>query len=698
MANKFGFDLNDYNPEEINKSKGFTSSSVVPYKMRNAKRWLLWRSERYSEHELHSTRKVPYYADGTVRRGTLDTIEDLRRLETYDVAVQMLSRGNFTGLGFALGRDGEGYWQGIDLDDISQHKNDSLADKLPSYVELSPSGDGVHAIGYGEYFRGKNRSSEKGWEYYSRAKYFTFTGNKFKNDAEIVDLKPFIKEYIDRDISDDRTENKASLTHLILSESQIDDIERALKYIDPDCSYDTWLHIGFSLARVPDGFRLFSEWSKRSAGKLCKVASDADLADQWNDIHANSRGEISLGTLYHHASNNPKFIATEVSTTVKELSAVSNDPLIIDIQQWIGKMIAPDWVVDNFIGEGVRSIAGSQGKGKTSIIAPLCANVAHLVTPNFLTPRHRRVVFYFTEDTNQVNKMVMGMKIHQSREFSSSEEKEAEWRKYFQIKLTQRYKPNQIKKLAEVVKDYNTEQDGKSIPALVVFDTQAASLDVEDENNNAELSKFISEIKLHFWEAYRIPVLIVTHITKSSADLDNYKDLTSRGAGSVAGDCHGTMGIVHPQGMTGRLLGNGKDRDGAIIQEVRVEIKRHVIEGLTPYGEPIDIDYFTTEYFESNPDDRAEAKAEVATNEFIERVYRAVHLLNEENHIVTLELLSRQKLGGARDRVKQVLADLERMGRIFSTNPKDLSKDQRTELGLGNNSGLYYKVMGTYLG
>jgi len=687
MSNRFGFNLGDYNTEEIKSNDGF--KDIVPERMRNAKRWLLWRSEK-DKSNSNKSRKVPYYADGTFRRGTLDTPDDLERLVDYDRAVEILGERNFTGLGFALGRDGEGYWQGIDLDNIKEHNNDSLAEKLPGYVEMSPSGNGVHAIGYGEYFRGKNKSGESGWEYYSRAKYFTFTGNMFR-DGDIVDLKPFIKRNIDKDLSDDETQGKGSLGQLILSQSQIEDIERALRFIDSDCPRDTWLQVGFSLARVPNGYQLFYDWSKRSRGIHHAVASDSDIEDQWNDVYANSRGEISLGTLYHYASKNSEFEYTEVSESVKEVSGVKS-PLIIDIDQWSGKMIAPDWVVDNFIGEGVRSIAGSQGKGKTSVIAPLCANVAHLVNPNFLTPRHRRVVFYFTEDTNQVNKMVMGMKIHQSKEFSSAEEKEAEWRQYFQIKLTQRYKPNQIKKLAEVVKDYNTEQDGKSVPALVVFDTQAASLDVEDENNNAELSKFISEIKFHFWEEHRIPVWIVTHITKSSSEMDNYKELTSRGAGSVAADCHGTMGIVHPRNITGRLLGNGKDRDGAIIQEVRAEIKRHVIEGLTPYGEPINIDYFTTEYFESAPNDRAELNNEAKEQSEANKIFDAIRKLNNFDEPATARKI-RDLTGMNATTLKNLLLDLTNEGKL---EREVFSPKQIKERGWHFSQNEIYKFAGNW--
>ena len=44
MANRFGFNLGDYNTEEIKSNDGF--KDIVPEKMRHARRWLLWRSEK----------------------------------------------------------------------------------------------------------------------------------------------------------------------------------------------------------------------------------------------------------------------------------------------------------------------------------------------------------------------------------------------------------------------------------------------------------------------------------------------------------------------------------------------------------------------------------------------------------------------------------------------------------------------------
>ncbi len=83
----------------------------------------------------------------------LDSPEDQARLVAYTEAEEARIRGGFAGLGFALGPDGSGgYWQGIDLDDIPANGLADLAKALPGYVEKSPSGNGAHAIGYGQAF------------------------------------------------------------------------------------------------------------------------------------------------------------------------------------------------------------------------------------------------------------------------------------------------------------------------------------------------------------------------------------------------------------------------------------------------------------------------------------------------------------------------------------------------------------------
>ena len=76
--------------------------------MKAARRWL-----------LADAVKVPYYVDGRKRQGTLDADADRAALATYTEAQAALAKApDGWLLGFALGPDGEGFWQGIDLDKI----------------------------------------------------------------------------------------------------------------------------------------------------------------------------------------------------------------------------------------------------------------------------------------------------------------------------------------------------------------------------------------------------------------------------------------------------------------------------------------------------------------------------------------------------------------------------------------------------
>jgi primase-polymerase (primpol)-like protein len=136
----------------------------VPKKMRDAARWLVHRAKR------------PFYVDGTPRRGTLDSPGDIARLATFEEATACLERGGYDGLGFALGPDGtNNYWQGVDLDKIDENGLAELANSLPGYVEVSPSGLGCHAIGYGAWFAALGANGT-GVEAYCERRYFTVTG------------------------------------------------------------------------------------------------------------------------------------------------------------------------------------------------------------------------------------------------------------------------------------------------------------------------------------------------------------------------------------------------------------------------------------------------------------------------------------------------------------------------------------------
>lgn len=134
-------------PREFTDAIGFLDD--VHDDMKQAKRWLLWKSIPDGDKK---PRKVPFYASGAPRSGQMDGADDQSRFATFGEACRALLAGGYAGLGFALGPDGTGNcWQGIDFDGVPDRPElAELVSDLPGYTETSPSGKGSeHAIGYG---------------------------------------------------------------------------------------------------------------------------------------------------------------------------------------------------------------------------------------------------------------------------------------------------------------------------------------------------------------------------------------------------------------------------------------------------------------------------------------------------------------------------------------------------------------------
>lgn len=85
-----------------------------------------------------------------------------------------------------------------------------------------------------------------------------------------------------------------------------DEIRELLSFIDADCGYDDWIHIGMGLHDEGYGLSVWDEWSKRGA----KYTAGCTIP-HWKSFRPNSG--ISFGTVIHMAALNgwkPKEITT----------------------------------------------------------------------------------------------------------------------------------------------------------------------------------------------------------------------------------------------------------------------------------------------------------------------------------------------------------------------------------------------------
>lgn len=267
--------------------------------MKTAPRWLLRKG------------KIPYYAATLSPRTETDTPEDQSQLVTFDEASDHRDRHRaqkpslVLDFGFALGPDEHGgYWQGIDLDKVTQNNLQNVEDKLPGYTEQSPSGNGVHAIGYGTYFATLG-SNDTGIEAYAGGRFFTFTGAMVQ-DSTLTDLTAFVAESLKprhslrQQSKNSSGQSKANPHGAVetVTQQQLVDLRDALKCLNSDDRHLYVNSVGMALKTIPDdkGKEIWLEWSARSP-KFSAAQAEAD----WASLKPNAMHWRHVFTLAYQA-------------------------------------------------------------------------------------------------------------------------------------------------------------------------------------------------------------------------------------------------------------------------------------------------------------------------------------------------------------------------------------------------------------
>ena len=255
---------------------------------------MLWKSVQNGADR--KPRKIPHYASGEPRSGALDGAEDVRRLATFDTAVAALQGGAYAGLGFALGADGTGaYWQGIDFDGLDKRPAlQFLVDEgLPGYVERSPSGNGVHAIGYGRRFKPLG-SNTTGIEAYAGARFFTVTGESVSL-GEPEDLADFVESRLapmhsPAAAKPGRPEAEASELSPEALARLVPELRSALGALDADDRHE-WIAVGMRLKSLGrTGREMWLTWSQTSQ----KFDPAADAARVWDSLKPDHTGYAAV--------------------------------------------------------------------------------------------------------------------------------------------------------------------------------------------------------------------------------------------------------------------------------------------------------------------------------------------------------------------------------------------------------------------
>jgi RecA-family ATPase len=379
----------------------------LPEKILQAKRYVLWRSVMIEN--SGKPRKIPCYCDGSPRFGHLDTPEDIAKLATLEQAIEAFNLCVYvkpcTGLGFAMGPDGSGfYFQGIDLDDIAAHPAlEFIGEKLFTYCERSPSKKGCHYIGFGRAFRSLGANGT-GIEAYSAGRYFTLTGDAL-NHHDLIDLADFVEGTLLPLHSPGKQASESLQPVTQVTDHTLRDLRLALFATSAD-SYTHWVAMGLALKTIgAPGQDLWLEWSATSD------KFDADQAEtKWNGFQPTATG---FGAVFAEAQRqgwqNPRAPAVKIGSSSAIVQNPKSDPLAdalrlvpatpreVDIAR-----LTPRVIVPGFLFADVRVRVAAGGTGKTTLALYEAMRLA-LARPlwGFQPEQPGRSVFITREDARE---------------------------------------------------------------------------------------------------------------------------------------------------------------------------------------------------------------------------------------------------------------------------------------------------------
>lgn len=270
-----------------------------------------------------------------------------------------------------------------------------------TYVEISPSGTGLHAFGLGTLPANARHKRELPHdvkvEAYSKLHYSTVTGFRvgLSQLGSIAHRIPGIVEYIG-------TVDKEEAEAEVPAPERAEEIADALSHLDPDMPYDEWLRVGMALKSGlgKAGRQLWLAWSREGA-----KYHPGEPEEKWRSFQ---RGGVGLGTLIqmaHDAGWEPD--ATARPTAQEEFTVVADETpglpesgfKLIPLSDVQPEKI--DWLWKGFIALGhLTIVAGDPGMGKSIMTLDIASRISRgMPLPGEAAPRPpRRALVLNAED------------------------------------------------------------------------------------------------------------------------------------------------------------------------------------------------------------------------------------------------------------------------------------------------------------
>jgi hypothetical protein len=347
------------------------------------------------------------------------------------------------------------------------------------------------------------------------------------------------------------------------------ELKLALRVIPPDSEYHVWFKVLQGLSRLHDSAAAYAIALEWSTGSKKPGHDERALKDKWRACLRENYVVNYTSVFYMADQHNREWRAAPPANPPEHPLAFT-----AALPSGAGAVATFEYVYDKFMSTGVNVVAGAPGVGKTTLVIPLALAAAHLCPADHpLKPKVRRNVIIVTESVVQVQRVIYSL-----AQWGFTGMSAADFDARVRVIPAQRLDPEVVASIAEHYAAWttpNNKVDGSVLEALplVVLDTANAVLELENENDNAEVGRAMALIKQAF---NAFPLIIVAHTSKmmGTGETDG---LSPRGASAWTGDAQGVYTVFkdgeHPEAP--RVLKATKVRFPPAYPELMFELVSH---------------------------------------------------------------------------------------------------------------------------
>ena len=415
----------------------------------------------------------------------------------------------------------------------------------------------------------------------SAGKSVMLTGDALKGD--VIEISTSLQEFLaqagitgEKEVPTISPQVPLSPFSRTTSTSDMDRAADALQFISPDLDYDEWIAIGQALhtAFGHAGLSIWHSWSAQGS----KYNGDKDIEQHWKSFKPD--GGITLGSLFHQAKSHgyePPSSQTERRTAVEDfgrfLKAQENGPTVDmatgeiteppslhwpEIDYSLTRLEPIRYLVDGFLAHSLFVMAGQPGVGKTSaLIALAMVQAGFSIEGCELKTRKKRKTIFVTEDSDQIVRSLFAYGKHFGIDPLM----------LCQMVIIIDARRSDVKDILKLAQNCDKHTLDGQRPWLVL-DTANATLDLDDENDNAKVGQYLSSIKATLFVQMGVPVCITAHTNKTISRQDS--DAQARGASAFTGDATLT-GILFLDKDNQRYMKLTKTRYEPTFREIRFD-------------------------------------------------------------------------------------------------------------------------------